>query len=363
MIVLANIVYHKNADSNRWPRIFGHYFNDGDQAKVNKEFSVLVGEGEPHDPTGGAAFMDHVYITNHAPRGFERACDEKGLAAFTHKIEVSGPEPDKWVITLCNWAYEFPLYTKTGCDKLGDQASGLMDTMDGIILHEMMHIDTHVGIPAIGQHIEDHGDRGYGPLNTRRFKDNPINDPPKTPTIIELMLRNFCWTELCNKEFKDATDNTPFPEVEPNNNPAPSPPPAAAKTKAVTIVYQRNAEKLKWWHFFPGKYGESMVCRPRKNTVYYPTLAMPDKSGIMPYPAGTFPMGTVHGRTCEYENDGKGNPGMLSCKEKDGTDVGIGCKEDPDRTVNTAVNCAKIGDPGLYNIVVGQFLVSRCDKH
>jgi hypothetical protein len=137
MIALANMVYHKNADPNRWPRIFKHYFNERDQIKVDKVFSLLVGEGEPRDPHGGAAFMKEIVITNNPPGEWKEACNEKGVRAYTFKIVPPAPEPPKFAIVICDAAYEFPLYTQTGCDKLGDKMSGLMDTLDGIILHEM----------------------------------------------------------------------------------------------------------------------------------------------------------------------------------------------------------------------------------
>jgi hypothetical protein len=134
-ITLANMIYHKNADPNRWPRVFSHYFNGVDQPKVDKAFSLLVGEGEQEDPNGGAAFMKDIFITNHPPPEHEHECDQAGLTAYTFKIDGSSP---KWVIVLCDWAYRFPVSSETGCDKLGDNVSGMMDTLDGIILHELM---------------------------------------------------------------------------------------------------------------------------------------------------------------------------------------------------------------------------------
>jgi len=138
MIVLANMVYNKNADPDRWPRIFKHYFNDKDQKSVDKVFSLLVGEGEPHDPNGGAAFMSEIILTNRPVKNHEKLCEQERVAAHTTKINLPAPAKPKFVIRFCDLAFEFPVYTETGCDKLGDKVSGMMDTLDAIILHEMM---------------------------------------------------------------------------------------------------------------------------------------------------------------------------------------------------------------------------------
>jgi hypothetical protein len=137
MITMANMVFNKNSDANRWPRIFKHYFNEAEKPKVDKVFSLIVGEGEQHDPNGIAAFMSNVFVTNHPPPGFEKACDEKGVVAYTVSLPVAAPRTPKYVIMICPYGYKFPVYTATGCDKLGTKVSGMMDTLDGILLHEV----------------------------------------------------------------------------------------------------------------------------------------------------------------------------------------------------------------------------------
>ena len=192
-------------------------------------------------------------------------------------------------------------------------------------------------------------------------KDNTINIPTRNADNYRIYAQELFWTELCNKEFGDATDNTPYPELpEPGSN-APAPP--IAKTKAVTIVSSSelgNEQIHPDWLFVPVKQGQSALCRDKKDSVSFPTCDVPDNRFILPYPAGTFHLNNVHGRNCEYKNDGKGNPGKLWCKEEDGKSMGITCLEDSGRTAKTAINCSKRGskskekrvEPGLYNIVV-----------
>jgi hypothetical protein len=89
-----------------------------------------VGEGEEEDPNGGAAFMSDIITTNTPVPKQEEAC-ESGTVAHTTKINITPPE---FVIRLCDVAYKYPVYTKTGCDKLGDTTRGWMSTLDGVIL-------------------------------------------------------------------------------------------------------------------------------------------------------------------------------------------------------------------------------------
>jgi hypothetical protein len=111
---------------------------NADIALEDKIFRMLVGQGEPKDPNGGAKFMRNIILTTNKPvPKDEKKCDVDGTVAFTVKIDP----PDRehlYVIRLCDVAYKYPLYTKTGCTKLGDKVSGWMSTLDGVILHEMM---------------------------------------------------------------------------------------------------------------------------------------------------------------------------------------------------------------------------------
>ena len=67
--------------------------------------------------------------------------------------------------------------------------------------------------PATEHYIDDHGERGYGPLNTRRFKDNTINDPLLNADQYRWYAQELFWTLHCEKEFKDATSNADYLEL------------------------------------------------------------------------------------------------------------------------------------------------------
>jgi hypothetical protein len=217
-------------------------------------------------------------------------------------------------------------------------------------------MDAYIGIPATGQHIEDHGDRGYGPLNTRRFKDNPINEPTKNADNYRIYAQELFWTELCGKEFGDATDNTPYPGIKQptNDSPPPSPPlPAAAKTNALSIILQKSLDEIgagSDWLFFPGRKGEAMLCHDQKDSWSFTSDVSADN--FAPWPAGTFHFDDLFDRVCEYKNDGQGNPGMLWCKDKD-KDVGIECYEDSMRTTKEPRQCTKSGlIPSIEHVAV-----------
>jgi hypothetical protein len=191
-------------------------------------------------------------------------------------------------------------------------------------------------------------------LNTRRFKDNPINEPTRNADNYRIYAQELFWTELCKKEFGDATDNTPYPDLQPptNNSPPPPPPPAppaAEKTKAISIVFQKSLDEIGTgydWLFFPGKRGESMLCHDQKDSRQFTSKVGMDKGGVAPWPVGTFHFDDVFGRVCDYKNDGKDNPGMLWCKDKDGQnlkDIGIECFPDDMRLSKTTKQCTKSG--------------------
>jgi hypothetical protein len=203
------------------------------------------------------------------------------------------------------------------------------------------HIHAYVGKPAVGEEIVDHGPRGYGPLNVRQFKDNSLNIPSVNADNYRIYAQELFWTELCNKQFGDAIDNTPYPDLTTPTPETQKPPPLpAGLTKAITVIYQSNVGKKDVnWVIYPGNYRESKICADDKDGYRFPTNAAPDNSFIMPFPRGTFPMKDVFGRQCDYKNDA--GPGMLWCKEQDGKWTGIQCKEDPGRTAKDAVYCGK----------------------
>jgi hypothetical protein len=197
-------------------------------------------------------------------------------------------------------------------------------------------------------------------MNTRSFKENPVNDPTNNADQYRWYAQELFWTELCDKEFKDATANEDYPELEPPANYSPPPPlPPAAKTNALSIIFQKSLDEVGEgydWLFLPGKKGEAMLCHDQKDGWHFTAKVGMNKNGIPPWPAGTFHFENLFGRICDYKNDGKDNPGMLWCKDKDGQnlkDVGIQCYSDDMRTTKTTKQCTKSGlIPSLEHVAV-----------
>jgi hypothetical protein len=139
MLKMAYDVRDKNVKPDVWPRVFAHYFRPEHLIAVDKIFSAIVGEGEkPKDKDGGGKVLGRIILTNKPVPGHEKMCDDGLTAAFTVRINVPPPGEQLWVIRVCDIAYDLPVYTKTGCKKLGDTTSGWMSTLDGVLLHELM---------------------------------------------------------------------------------------------------------------------------------------------------------------------------------------------------------------------------------
>jgi hypothetical protein len=99
---------------------------------LDKVFALLVGEREERDNWSGADFMQNIFITNKPPPKGEKICAQKDVAAVT----ISGTH-GKYMILLCDYIFEFPIGSEVGCEKVGDSVSGMMDTIDGLLLHEL----------------------------------------------------------------------------------------------------------------------------------------------------------------------------------------------------------------------------------
>lgn len=97
------------------------------------------------------------------------------------------------------------------------------------------------------------------------------------------------------------------------------------------------------WIFFPGKRGEGMLCHGQNDGWHFTSKNGPSNDGVPPWPAGTYHFDKFFDRSCDYMNDGKDNPGMLWCKDKDGQDVGIQYYSDNMRTTKEKKLCTKSG--------------------
>ena len=136
MLLLAYMVHNK-ADPERWPDVYSHYFNEKDQTKVETVFHDLVGAtedvpgGNPA-PDGGAELLKNIIISNKRVTG--DLCNDPKYIAF-----LAYPEDEtKFILRLCEPAWEFPLFSDRKCEDVGDRTSGKMSLLGGVILHEMM---------------------------------------------------------------------------------------------------------------------------------------------------------------------------------------------------------------------------------
>jgi hypothetical protein len=132
----------------------------------------------------------------------------------------------------------------------------------------------------------------------RQFIDNSLNNPSTNADNYRVYAQELFWTELCGKQFGDATDNSPYPHL---TNPTPEtkpPPPPTGLIKAVTIIYQSNVGKKDvHWVIYPGNHLESKLCADGKDAYMFPTHDAPDDNFIMPFPQSTFLMKDVFGRS------------------------------------------------------------------
>jgi hypothetical protein len=216
------------------------------------------------------------------------------------------------------------------------------------------HIHQYVGIPAVGEHIDDHGPRGYGHLNVRQFKNNPINRPVINADNYRVYAQELFWSLMCVEEYKDPTDNIAYPGlVHANQHPPsrarlaqPTPsraagPPSAPRPqvssapvlpvggKAISIIFQQSLDQsgalTNSWLIFGINHGQSAVCwDPESAKAQKVTGGDHTTIDNPPWPGGEGDMEIkdLDGMDCQYKNRGL-NPGRLWCGERQ-----FECKED-----------------------------------
>jgi hypothetical protein len=120
------------------------------------------------------------------------------------------------------------------------------------------------------------------------------------------------------------------------------------KALSVILQWDRTLWSRYRWYFFPTKQGVSVLCStPGKGTFNQEArFQSPDQNSPPPYPSGEFQLDNIDDRKCNYKNDGKGNPGMLFCTEKDGKVTSIRCYSDDMR--NKPVKDMKFCRANIY---------------
>jgi hypothetical protein len=112
-----------------------HYFvlKSTESKLVHQVFRTIANNAKkPKEVKGGGEMLKFVQLTNKPVRGWETFCDDPRKTSHSAQI---GPN---WVIRVCPAAYDMPVHKDTKCDKLGDETSGKMSTIDGLILYEVL---------------------------------------------------------------------------------------------------------------------------------------------------------------------------------------------------------------------------------
>ncbi|KLO89469.1 uncharacterized protein LW93_1528 [Fusarium fujikuroi] len=124
----------------------------------------------------------------------------------TDQVRLAWLEPvgdgTRAVMKICDKGWRFPTIDETSCDGLGDEVSGKMSTLPGIILHELTHFQ-----PLVGWDILDYT---YGPKNTRAAVTN--DDIVTIPNADQYrwMAQEYYWSLICDKTFKAPTSNADY---------------------------------------------------------------------------------------------------------------------------------------------------------
>ncbi|KAF2122049.1 hypothetical protein BDV96DRAFT_136833 [Lophiotrema nucula] len=200
----------------RWDAVFDNYFNPDDLANVEQVFQY-VSDARDDDPDGdadGSEYFSGIQVINFPAGKGEECEDNPNLLAWLEPIEAD--PPNRAVMRICDKAFKYPDVESndSGCAALGDNVSGKMSTLGGIVLHEMMHFDP-IGKLATGIHIEDYKnpdtqkDEGYGPINTRNLK---AGVPQANADNYRWFAQEVWWSAVCDKSFGPPTDNGDYVE-------------------------------------------------------------------------------------------------------------------------------------------------------
>lgn len=135
---------HSKAVPTQWDNIYPHYFRPEEKQSVEKLFKDMIGATDDQstgDGTGSNLFAG-ITITNKPDDKYD-PCDgdDTEWVAWTANSD-DGSAIAK--MRLCPPAFKYPLLDTIHCDQLGDNVSGRMSGLAGVVLHELTSVVSKV---------------------------------------------------------------------------------------------------------------------------------------------------------------------------------------------------------------------------
>ncbi|KAF9874751.1 hypothetical protein CkaCkLH20_07888 [Colletotrichum karsti] len=212
LILMAKMV-HQKVDPERWNRVFAHYFDTKDRDSVERVFALIMGASgldDPGEPLGSAVFEKVAFVNQDTIPGVGCSNSTAQANAWTDLRD------NRYRLKICERGWRFPLLGKTTCEELGNNVSGLMSSLPGLILHELLLIDW-IGKEATGTHVRDFLEGtddiefdGTGPLNVRKFKDDKKFDTRFNADQYRWFAQEYYWSVICSKDFEAPSSNSDY---------------------------------------------------------------------------------------------------------------------------------------------------------
>lgn len=133
-VIHMAIFLHVKPDPGLYDEVYKHYFKTEDSAAVADVWRLLLGAkgmDDQGDGTGNPEFSK-LHFINYSPYNSD-PCDYSAIA-YLSEPDANGDRDFR----VCDKAFEYPLIADSTCDDIGDKVSGLMSTLSGILLHELM---------------------------------------------------------------------------------------------------------------------------------------------------------------------------------------------------------------------------------
>ncbi|KAI9874358.1 MAG: hypothetical protein M1830_009842 [Pleopsidium flavum] len=187
--------------------IFKRYFKDSDKAAVKGVFKAIYGDGS----TFGSNEFNKLGIWYDDKADSPKSCKKtwlgkQVLAYLNHEVTGDGAQ-----VVICPIGYKYPRLQDIDCGKVKDTVSGEMSSIGGILVHEFTHWKVLSGQAVNGLEIVDHGNEGYGPVNTYVFKNQVNNSPRLNADSYRWFAQEVWFADKCKKSYKPATDNAQGP--------------------------------------------------------------------------------------------------------------------------------------------------------
>jgi hypothetical protein len=127
---------HLKLDPELYDEVFSHYFKPSERERVDNVWRVYMGAKDMEDQgelLGDSSLNLIVWTNKPTPND---ACDneEESTLAWLDYVQKSG----RSVMRVCDEGWKFPLLGDTKCEDMGDRVSGMMSSLAGVILHELM---------------------------------------------------------------------------------------------------------------------------------------------------------------------------------------------------------------------------------